>query len=77
MVNSIKQVLQYSKKLDLGLRLWEILPSRDFNTFYNHYKTFRTASEKCIAQSGRNASDDSLVSDLKLSGRAEMRIEFP
>lgn len=55
-----------SKKLDLGLRLWEYLPSRDYDQFRHHYRSFRNTARSYISQSSDD--DDSLVCDLRRAG---------
>ena len=73
MISAVQGVLTLSKKLDLGLRLWEVFPSQDFNSFLGHYRTFKRSAMELI----KDATDesefevsetDSLLSQLSRAG---------
>ena len=73
MIRAVQSILKLSKKLDSGLRLWELFPSADFQKFHENYKTFKTSAHKCIVNAtGRDSGNDdekeSLVSDLTKLG---------
>ena len=72
MITAVQGVLTYSKKLDLGLRLWEMLPSKDFNIFMEHYQTFKRSATDLIKEATLEGEDfsetESLVSQLSKTG---------
>ena len=72
MITAVQGVLTYSKKLDLGLRLWEMFPSKDFNIFLEHYQTFKHSATNLIKESTMEDEDtndtESLVAQLTKAG---------
>ena len=70
----MSEILHYSKKLDVGLRLWEIFPSKDFDYFCETYRSFKRLAHRHIEDSiDEDEGSESLVRDLKLAGHsAEM-----
>ena len=70
----MSEILHYSKKLDVGLRLWEIFPSKDFDYFCETYRSFKRLAHRHIEDSiDVDEGSESLVRDLKLAGHsAEM-----
>ena len=70
----MSEILHYSKKLDTGLRLWEIFPSKDFDYFCETYRSFKRLAHRHIEDSiDEDQGSESLVRDLKLAGHsAEM-----
>ena len=71
MIRAVQSILKLSKKLDSGLRLWELFPSADFEKFHENYKTFKISAHKCIATEKDSYNDDekeSLVYDLTKLG---------
>ena len=74
MIRAVQSILKLSKKLDSGLRLWELFPSADFQKFHENYKTFKISAHKCIVNATEKDSDndddykESLVSDLTKLG---------
>ena len=64
MITAVQGVLTYSKKLDLGLRLWEMFPSKDFNIFMKHYKTFKHSATDLIKEAAIEDEDDSDIESL-------------
>ena len=72
----MSEILHYSKKLDVGLRLWEIFPSKDFDYFCETYRSFKRLAHRHIEDSideDHDQGSESLVRDLKMAGHsAEM-----
>ena len=72
----MSEILHYSKKLDVGLRLWETFPSKDFDYFFETYRAFKRLAHRHIEDSFEEDQDqegESLVRDLKMAGySAEM-----
>ena len=67
----MSEILHYSKKLDGGLRLWEKFPSKDFDHFYQTYRTFKSLAHSHIKESfHKEDAGESLVSNLKMSGHS-------
>ena len=65
MIRSVQGVLELGKKLDLGLRLWEWFPSKDYKLFHQHYTTFKQAATKYVAGASLTNNGKSMISDLK------------
>ena len=78
MIRAIKSILQLSKKLDSGLRLWELFPTADFQKFQENYKRFRNSAHKCILKATQKDADKdeekSLISDLTTLGCSKVQI---
>ena len=66
----MSEILHYSKKLDVGLRLWETFPSKDFDYFCETYRAFKRLAHRHIEDSfeEEEQGDESLVRDLKMAG---------
>ena len=47
-IEAVQQILRGSKRLDSGLRLWQVLPSRQFEEFCQNYRTFKHISHTII-----------------------------
>ena len=77
MIRAVKYILQLSKKLDSGLRLWELFPSADFKKFHENYKTFRNSAHKCILKATQKDVDEekSLISDLTKLGCSQVNLD--
>ena len=73
-LQAVSEILHYSKKLDVGLRLWETFPSKDFDYFCETYRAFKRLAHRNIQDSfEEDQGSESLVRDLKLAGySAEM-----
>ena len=65
----MSEILHYSKKLDVGLRLWETFPSKDFDYFCETYRSFKRLAHRHIVDSiDEDQESESLVRDLKMAG---------